>query len=501
MLKILPTGTIKALDAYTIEQGSIASIDLMERACRAFVNWFVQKFDSTHSTGVVCGTGNNGGDGLGIARLLHEHGYEVKVWIVKGTVSESIDFKLNLDRARQYKLVILELANESDERFFTDRNVLIDAIFGSGLTRPVTGIYAKVIECINNADATRVAVDIPSGLMADSPSVGPVVKADFTVSFQLPKLAFLFPENHKVVGDWVVVDIGLNKDFIKKAETDHFYLTPKDPRKILKKRSKFDHKGVYGHALIVAGSRGKMGAAVLAARAALRSGIGLLSVHVPKCGYEIIQTSVPEAMALVDPHDEYFTSSIDHRNFTTIGIGPGLGNSKETTKAYSDLLKHFGKPMVIDADGLNILGENKGLLELVPAGSILTPHPKEFERMVGKWQNDFERLDKQKELAMRLGVIVVLKGANSAIVSPDGKVCFNSTGNPGMATGGSGDVLTGILTGLLAQGYDPFQTALLGVYIHGLAGDLAVPDTGMNSLIASDLINFLPSAFLRLHRE
>jgi NAD(P)H-hydrate epimerase len=501
MLKILPTKTIKALDAYTIEHGSMASIDLMERACRAFVNWFVEHFDNGHVIGVVCGTGNNGGDGLGIARLLHEHGYAVKAWLVKGTASESIDFKLNLDRARETRIEIVELTSESDELFLEDRDILIDALFGSGLTRPVDGIYAKVIECINNADATRVAVDIPSGLMADSHSVGPVVNANFTVSFQLPKLAFLFPENRAQVGEWVVVDIGLNRDFIKKSDTDHFYLTPKDPRRILKKRSKFDHKGVFGHAMIVAGSKGKMGAAILAARAALRSGLGLLSVHVPKCGYTIIQTAVPEAMASVDSHEDFLTGSVDLKNFTAVGIGPGLGTSKETLSAYRNILEEYGRPMVIDADGLNLLAENKDLLDLVPQGSILTPHPKEFERIVGKWENDFERLDKQKSLASRLESVVVIKGANSAIASPDGKIYFNSTGNPGMATGGAGDVLTGILTGLLAQGYEPVKAAQLGVYLHGLAGDLAVPECGMNSLIASDLVSFLPLAFLRLHRE
>ncbi|HEX6890341.1 MAG TPA: NAD(P)H-hydrate dehydratase, partial [Chryseolinea sp.] len=425
----------------------------------------------------------------------------VKVWVVKGPVSESIDFTLNLDRARKTGIDILEIADEADESFFSGRAVLIDAIFGSGLTRPVSGIYARVIECVNKADAIRVAVDIPSGLMADSPSVGPVVRADFTVSFQLPKLAFLFPENFSVVGEWAIVDIGLNKDFIKEAETDHYYLTPKDPRRILKKRSKFDHKGVYGHALLVAGSRGKMGAAVLAARAALRSGLGLLSVHVPKCGYQIIQTAVPEAMAFVDQHEEFLTGWTDLKNFSTIGIGPGIGTSKETVKAFGEILKNFGKPMVIDADGLNILGDNRDFFRLVPPGSILTPHPKEFERMVGSWQNDFDRMDKQKKLAMELKSIVVLKGANSAVASPEGQVCFNSTGNPGMAKGGSGDVLTGILTGLLAQGYDCFRAAQLGVYIHGLAGDLAVPEYGMHSLIASDLVNSLPSAFLRVNRQ
>jgi ADP-dependent NAD(P)H-hydrate dehydratase / NAD(P)H-hydrate epimerase len=501
MLKILPTGTIKALDAYTIEQSSIASIDLMERACRAFVSWFVEHFNDQHAIGIVCGTGNNGGDGLGIARLLNDHGYTVKVWVVKGTVSESIDFTINLDRARKSRIEILEVTDESDERYFADRDVLIDALFGSGLTRPVSGTYGRVIECMNKVDAIRVAVDIPSGLMADSPSVGPVVKADFTVTFQLPKLAFLFPENHSVVGEWTVVDIGLNKDFIKKADSDHYYVTSKGIRRMLKKRSKFDHKGIYGHALLVAGSKGKMGAAILAAGAALRSGLGLLSVHVPKCGYQIIQTAVPEAMASVDEHEEHLTSEIDLKSFTTIGIGPGLGTSTETARAFGAILKNFGKPMVIDADGLNMLGQDRELLRLVPQGSILTPHPKEFERMVGKWQNDFERMEMQKKLAVQLKSAVVLKGANSAIASPEGKVCFNSTGNPGMAKGGSGDVLTGILTGLMAQGYDCFQAAQLGVYLHGLAADLAVPEFGIHSLIASDLIDFLPSAFLRIRKE
>lgn len=501
MLKILSATQIKTLDAYTIEHGSITSIDLMERACRAFVNWFVEHFDDRCTIGIVCGTGNNGGDGLGIARMLKDLGYSVKIWVVKGSVSESIDFKINLDRARKNKIEIQELANESDERLFGDRDVLIDAVFGSGLTRPAEGIYAQVIQCINKTEAQKVAIDVPSGLMADSPSMGPAVKANYTVSFQLPKLSFFLPQYYPFVGEWTLVDIGLNKDFIKHAETSHFYITQKDPRKILKRRSKFDHKGNYGHALLITGSFGKMGAAILASRAALRSGLGLLTVHIPRCGYSILQTSVPEAMVSVDKSEEFLTSELKLENYSTLGIGPGLGMSAETVKAYSAILQNFRKPIVIDADGLNMLAENRALLHLIPEGSILTPHPKEFERLVGEWQNDFERLEKQKQLAAKLKSVIVLKGAYSSIASPDGRVYFNSTGNPGMATGGSGDVLTGILTGLLAQQYDPLQAAQLGTYLHGLAGNLAVPEMGMNSLIASDIIDFLPSAFLRLHRE
>lgn len=501
MLKILSAKQIKELDAYTIKHGSITSIDLMERACRAFVNWFVEHFDNRCAIGIICGTGNNGGDGLGIARMIKDLGYRVKVWIVKGSVSESIDFKINLDRARRSKVEILELINESDERLFGDCDVLVDAVFGSGLSRPAEGIYARVIECINKADAQRVAVDIPSGLMADSASTGPIVQADYSVSFQLPKLSFFFPQNQKFVGEWALVDIGLHKDFIRQTEASHFYIAQKDVRKILKQRSKFSHKGNYGHALVVSGSYGKMGAAVLASRAALRSGPGLLTVHIPKCGYAIIQTSVPEAMVSIDDHEAFLTSKLTFDNYSTIGIGPGLGMAAETVKAFGAILQNFRRPMVIDADGLNILAENRELLHLIPEGSILTPHPKEFERLVGKWQNDFERLERQKQLSDQLKSVVVLKGANSSITSPDGRVYFNSTGNPGMATGGSGDVLTGILTGLMAQAYPPLQAALLGTYLHGLSGDLGAFEMGMNSLIASDLIDFLPSAFLRLHRK
>jgi NAD(P)H-hydrate epimerase len=268
-----------------------------------------------------------------------------------------------------------------------------------------------------------------------------------------------------------------------------------DIKAILHERSKFSHKGNFGHALLIAGSYGKMGAAVLSARAAMRSGLGLLTVHIPKSCYEIIQTSVPEAMASVDPSDEWFTSSPVTKNFDSIGVGPGIGQEKQTAKALKDLLENFSKPIVLDADALNILGANKELQELIPKGSILTPHPKEFERLVGSWDNDFERLQKQIDFSRKTNTIVLLKGANTSISTPEGKVYFNNTGNPGMATGGSGDVLTGLVTGLLAQGYTPEESAILGAWIHGLAGDRAAINKGQETLIASDIIDHLPEAF------
>jgi ADP-dependent NAD(P)H-hydrate dehydratase / NAD(P)H-hydrate epimerase len=498
MLKILTSPQTKQLDQYTIEHEPIASIDLMERACRAFTDWFVQHYRQNKKIGIVCGTGNNGGDGLGIARLLVEAHYNVRVWIVRGEVKESPDFKINFERAKISRVNLAEISLPSDRGLFGGRDILIDALFGSGLSRPVEGIYAQVIRCFNETNAFKIALDIPSGLMADQPSKGEIVQAHRTISFQLPKMVFFFPENNKYMGEWNLVEIGLSKQFLKEVDTNHFFVTKQSVKKILQPRSLFSHKGNYGHALLIAGSLGKMGACILSAKASLRAGLGLLTLHIPKSGNTILQTAVPESMCVFDTNENHFSSLPENLSYDAIGIGPGLDQHTETVKALEQLLNQYQKPMVIDADALNIISSNGHLFPLIPQGSILTPHPKEFERLVGTWANDFERLEKQKTLSAQLNSIIVLKGAYTSIAAPQGQVYFNSTGNPGMATGGSGDVLTGILTGLLVQGYTSIEAAILGVYLHGLAGDLAASTLGMNSLIASDLVGFLPKAFKNL---
>jgi len=496
-MKILTTQQIRDLDAFTIANEPVASIDLMERACVAFTTWFTDTFNTPNKIGIVCGTGNNGGDGLGIARLLKERGYNVQVWLVQSSGKATDDF--NTNHRRLPKSVPVKELTSPPERQFESVDILIDALFGSGLSRTPEGLYAEVIQAMNNAPARRVAVDVPSGLLADKPSQEPIVRAHYTISFQLPKLAFMFPQYHAFTGEWVLVDIGLSKDFIRTAETPFCYVGTQQARKIVKPRSRFDHKGTFGHALIVSGSYGKIGAAVLASRAALRAGVGLLTTYVPRCGYDILQTAVPEAMAQPASHETMLTDCPPNlETYNALGIGPGLGQAKETATALGQILEKFGKPAVIDADALNILATNSALLHLVPQGSILTPHPKEFERLVGKWANDFERLEKQRQLSTKLKSVIVLKGANTSIATPDGKVFFNSTGNPGMATGGTGDVLTGILTGLLAQRYSSEDAAVLGVFLHGLAGDNAAYDKGMHGLIASDLPEFLPAAYRRV---
>ncbi|MEZ4947211.1 MAG: NAD(P)H-hydrate dehydratase [Cyclobacteriaceae bacterium] len=495
MLKILNTSEIRQWDTFTIKNEPITSIALMERACIAFVQWFTTYFDQRKSVGVVCGTGNNGGDGLGIARLLMDMGYSVKVWVVKGNESE--DFTINKQRLSEPPI---EIAGTLEEGIFDTCDILIDGIFGSGLSRAPEGIYAEVIKAMNKAAAIKVAIDIPSGLFADKHTIGSCVCADFTITFQTPKLAFLLPENESRIGQWNVVDIGLSKTFLKETTSKHFWVEKKWMAKHLPKRRKFAHKGDFGSALLIAGSYGKMGAAVLGARAAMKSGVGLLTVHVPQCGYPIIQTTIPEAMVSVDIDEWCFTSVANENDFTALGIGPGLGQDAKTVKGLERLLKEVEVPMVIDADAINVLATNNNLLHLLKEDSILTPHPGELQRLIGDWDDDFHRLEKAKTFASQIKCVLVIKGANTAVLSSDGRVFFNSTGNPGMATAGSGDVLTGIVTSLRAQKMSALDAAILGVFIHGYAGDLAAWEMGQVSLMASDIIKSLPEAFKQLSR-
>jgi NAD(P)H-hydrate epimerase len=500
-MKILNTHQIRALDEYTIEHEPVASIDLMERASLAFVKWFKTNFPNRKKRiRIFCGPGNNGGDGLAIGRLLSQDHYEVLIYVLEIGTSKSPDFQVNMERVKQSRCCPYEIVEKGQALpEFGEGDILIDAIFGSGLSRPIEGYWADFIQHLNAQPATKVAVDIPSGMFADQPTVGISLQADFTFSFEMPKLGFLFPENADRVGEWSCGSIGLHADFIEKENTLFFYSDQNAVKPLVRVRKKYSHKGSYGHALLVAGSLGKVGAACLAAQAILRSGAGLLTIHAPKCAYQILQTVVPEAMVVLDEEEEVITNvTSDLAKFNSFGIGPGIGSNNLTTNALEDLLDRIDTPIVLDADALNLIAANPSLFNKIPKQSILTPHPKEFERLFGTSKNNFERLDLQREKAKELGIFIILKGAHTAIACPDGSCHFNSTGNPGMATGGSGDVLTGILTGLLASGYQPFAAAIFGVYLHGLAGDLAVKSIGLEASIAGDIIKYLGKAFLAL---
>lgn len=500
-MKIFAAEKIREIDAYTIEHEPIPSIDLMERASNAFVQWFVQRFPfSERSVMVFCGMGNNGGDGLAISRLLFEQGYSVQVFACRFSKKSSPDFQANEERLKQHlDLVNIEKAGDLPE--IPADALVIDAIFGSGLSRAAKGIAGKLIDHLNAYGATIIAVDIPSGLYADQANepTDSCIHATHTVSFQMPKLAFMLPENADMVGEWHLVDIGLSEEAIRQFETPFHFTDRQAAKLLLKKRDKFAHKGNFGHLLVAAGSKGKMGAAVLAVQAALRTGAGLVTAFVPECGYQVMQVSAPAAMCLTDPSDNFLTELPHFEKATAVAIGPGMGLQSITQNALGEWLQQNRQPTVIDADGLNILAQNPKWLANLPAQVVLTPHPKEFERLVGKTANEFERLEKLRQFSQENRAVVVLKGAHTAVGLPDGSVHFNATGNPGMATGGSGDVLTGIIGALLAGPYSPAEAAILGVYLHGLAGDLAAEKKGFEALIAPDITDSLGSAFRQLY--
>ncbi|TXF89708.1 NAD(P)H-hydrate dehydratase [Neolewinella aurantiaca] len=498
-MQILSAEQHRALDQATIQNEGISSLELMERAATAFAQALMNKLGSVEApVTIVCGTGNNGGDGLVAARILHQKGYSVKAYLAP-MGNPTADNVANHKRAEEAGVPVHEIKKEDPLFGVPPDAVVIDALFGTGLSRPVTGYLAQIIEHLNSMANTRYALDLPSGLFADAPAAGVVFCADHTFTLGYPKLALFSQNNTNCVGSWEIVSFDLANDFAEQEPgNDRILNTSPDMKSLLRTRRPNDHKGTFGHALMIAGSYGKMGAAIIAGRGVLQAGAGLLTYHTARCGYEILQISLPEAMVITDEHEEHIRKIGDLSAYKTIGIGPGIGQAATTATALSDVLRRFDQPMVIDADALNILSNNSQWLELIPAGSILTPHPKEFERLFGESTDDFQRWETQREAARILNAVVLLKTGYTSIATPDGKLYFNHTGNPGMGTGGTGDALTGILTGLLAQGYPSADAARLGVYLHGLAGDIAAEQLGQESLLAEDLVNMLGQAYQRL---
>lgn len=501
-MKLFTCSQIAGIDQQTMKLEPIASIDLMERASFKAADWLVQHIDHRKPVYLFAGPGNNGGDALAVARMLAWSKLNCTVFLSDFGRQLKGDPAINRARLEEQNQVILKKINSEDDiPEIPAETTVIDGLFGSGLNKPLDGLAAKIVQAINQSGATVVSIDIPSGLFGEDNSrndFNSVIKANFTLTFQFPKLSFLFPENEQFVGDWKVLPIGLHPDAIGQTESNMYFLTKDFIAGKIKKRGKFSHKGTFGHALLIAGSYGKMGAAVLASKAGLRSGVGLLTCHVPQRGYEIMQNSVPEAMISIDPSESVFSELPDLSAYSAIAAGPGLDKKPETCEGLRSLLRTNPEKLVLDADALNMLSENQDWYSLLPENTILTPHPKEFERLAGSSTNSYERLQKQLQFSTDNKVIVILKGAHTSISFPDGRVFFNSTGNPGMATAGSGDVLTGIILGLLAQKYTAEDVAQIGVYLHGLAGDLASTETGQYSLIAGDIIDYLSKAFLHL---
>ena len=501
-MKILSPDQIYQADKFTIEKQEISSEELMERAAIGLFNWLHQRLEGAPVLiHLFCGIGNNGGDGVALARHLLEHGYHIKVYVVNYSEKRSQEFLNNLDKLKSRKVWPEFLEEGSDLPEIGNRDILVDAIFGIGLNRPPAPWVARLIQHMNGSGAFVVAVDVPSGLFADrEPAEGSAVKAQFTLAIQAPKLVFFLPGTGRYTEAWDVIDIGLDPGFLQELDATYQFVGLEQVRPWYRPRQRFSHKGTFGHSVLIGGSYGKTGAIRLAAEACLKAGSGMVTALVPDCAYTPLQTGILEVMLLAERGERELEDLQFDLEAAAVGIGPGLGTASVTAKAFATFLEAYSGPLVVDADGLNLLAKAPELLEKLPPNTILTPHPGELKRLVGEWKDDFEKLEKAQQFATKYGLILVLKGSYS-ITLHAGKGFVNSTGNPGMATAGSGDVLTGVITALLAQGYDPLKAAVFGVFLHGQAGDIRVADTGYEALVASDLVHGLGAAYLSLNPQ
>ena len=502
-MKIFTSTQIHELDRYTIENEPIPSLDLMERAAKALTQAITEMYSVATPVVVFAGPGNNGGDALAVARLMADKNYQVSVYLFNISGNLSPDCAANKQRLQENKRIrqFVEVIEEFNPPALEANMLVIDGLFGSGLNKPLAGGFASLVKYINSSPAQVVAIDIPSGLMTEDNTYNVranIVRADHTLTLQQVKLSFLFPENQQFVGNLRVLDIRLSEEGMRKLDSQYTIVEENDVRQLILPRSPYAHKGQMGNALLIAGSYGMAGAAILAARACMRAGVGKVTVNSPKRNLPLLQVAVPEAIVQNSLEETYFAEAVDTEDFNALGIGPGLGQSEQTAIAMIAQLRRTQCPIVVDADALNILANHRAWLQQLPQDIIMTPHPKELDRLEGHSADSYERLTKASNLAERLKGYIVLKGHHTAICCPGGHILFNSTGNAGMATAGSGDVLTGIITGLLARGYKPQDACIVGVYLHGLAGDIAAHDLGEESLTASDIINCLPRAFKRL---
>jgi NAD(P)H-hydrate epimerase len=499
-MKILTSIQIKEVERSTMLSQSVTGIDLIERAAEAFILAFLERVSRNRPVCILCGPGNNGNDGRSIAIRLFDLGYSVQVFNLQSKKISSVEDNYFNSEIWKRSINAIDLSHGEQLTQLLSDCIIIDALFGIGLNRKLNDLQADVASQVNQLNTTVVSVDIPSGMFADdeNENADVIIQADYTFTFHSPKPSFYFSRNEYFLGKWKVLPIGLAE---YNVETSWEQIESKDIAEAIHQRSRFGHKGTYGHALIIAGSYGKMGAAILSTKACLRSGAGLVTAHIPRCGYEIMQVSVPEAMVSSDEGRDIITNISESSKFKAAGIGPGIGINPESAIALEDFLKRNQTlPLVLDADALNILASNKNLLDLLPPKAILTPHPKEFDRISNEHLSEIDRINSATKFARRYNVILVLKGAFTSIHFPDGHVFFNATGNPGMATGGSGDVLTGIITGLLAQGYLQEEAARIGVHLNGNAGDFAALHLGEEAMLAGDIVYFIGDAYKAYHK-
>lgn len=505
-MSLFSAAQIRECEAATLKAQKISSWELMERAAGACRDWILQNFPNKQQAFLVLsGMGNNGGDGLALARLLLAEGYPVYTVILRVGKQFSPETSLNFKYLHEKAPDSCSILEEGGTLQGLEENlILIDALFGIGLNRPIRGWIGDFIHLINKLPNRVIAIDMPSGLCADrifNDSKAAIVEADDTLTFQFFKRSLMHPEGATFSGRISILDIGLEAHYLQKSSVLFQLLTEAKAASLLKTRSPFGHKGSFGTLHLIGGSYGMMGAMAMAGVAALRSGVGKVFLQAPSCGYNILQTLCPEAM-FIEVGTRQIEGIIVPDGHATVGIGPGMGQERVTAKALEDFLRVVKQPLVVDADALNLLAKQKHLLRLLPANSILTPHPGEFVRLFGASSNSMLQLELAREKAMQLELIIVLKGHYTQIITPDGLIYYNLTGNTALAKGGSGDVLTGLIAGLLAQKYSSEAAACLGVWLHGRAADLALlecEEETEETLTPMNLgLHFLASAFSNL---
>lgn len=499
-MKLFTTEEIRAIDRYTIEQEGVPSLELSERMAEGVADEISSRWRSNKPTMVFAGPGNNGADALGTARLLFERGFRPEVYLFNiGGDKLSADCTAARDRmlAEVPEIVFHEVRDRFSMPKITTNHLVIDGLFGSGLREELQGGFKSLVQYINDENATVVSIDLPSGMFGDwNPQIvnRNTIHATLTLAVQFPRISFFIPDNAELIGEWKVIDIGLSEKAMASAPPNFCLVEQRDVHRRLRHRKEFASKADFGSAILYAGSYGMMGAAILAARGALRGGVGKLTVNAPKCGYQILQSSVPEALfrhnrgeiSIVDIHPE--------RDFSAIAVGPGIGTNELTVKAVEDFLASINQPVILDADALNCIALKPSILNTIPVLSILTPHAGEFDRLFGPQPSAEARLRKAIEMAKYYNILIILKGRYTAIVRPDGKVYFNSSGCPAMATAGSGDVLTGVLLSMLAQGYPAELASLIAVYVHGVAGEMAAAEQGEYGVTAGDIADHIGKA-------
>lgn len=500
-MKVFTAEQIRNWDQFTISQEPVSSIQLMERASMAVAHWISEHCKNHKKLAIFCGNGNNGGDGLAVARLLYLKGFDVDVFVNDSKRKFSEDASVNLKRLRDLSGISVRKLDTKEQYNFDDKTIIIDTLFGTGLSRPLEGEYKMLVEQLNTKKNIKISIDIPSGLPADGmfDNNSVILNADYTLTFQCWKRTFLHPETGKYTGKVVLLDIDLSKIYADATDSDYYVIDDSLAASVFIPRQEFSHKGSYGKVVIIGGSYGKIGAAVLATKSALKTGAGLTFTLAPECGYDILQTSCPEAMFIKGGDTFILNFEID--NDFTCGVGPGLGTHSGTEKSFLNFLKDYSKPLILDADALNIISKDPENLKLIPEKSIITPHPKEFERLFGSTEDSFKRLELAKKKAKDLNIYIILKDHHTQVITPQGKVFYNITGNSGLAKGGSGDILTGILTSLLAQKYSEEETCILGVWLHGRAADIASEKHSKESMLPTDVIDAFGTVFEELNRK